>query len=95
MNNKEQMKIPSLKDIMSYTPRVNFGEPLQFEGDCQATINKDFSVTWVEDGYKVQIKGFPTAQDAHQFCMFADFDERDNHYLATTGAGYKLTWIPL
>lgn len=93
MSNKEQMKIPSLKDIMSYTPSIRIKEPMQFEDNCQAIINEDFSVTWIEDGTKVQIKGFPTAQDAHQFCMFADFDEMDCMYLETTGANYKLTWV--
>jgi hypothetical protein len=93
MNDKDQMKIPSLKDILMNPSHIRINEPMLFEDNCEAIINEDLSVTWIEDGTRIHIKGFPTKKDAHDFCMFADFDERNNSYLEITGAKYKLTWV--
>ena len=83
--------IPSLKDILEgKCLRLN---EFQFEDNCTAIVNNDFSVTWEEDGSQINIKGFPSAEEAHNFCMMGDFEKQDNSYLSIFKPEYKLTWI--
>lgn len=66
---------------------------MEFEDGSLATINEEnFSVTMEEKDKKTVISGFPSWRAAHEFCMYADFEQQDNHYISAAKPTFELTW---
>lgn len=65
----------------------------EFESDCTATIEDGPVVRWVdpEDG-SCLISGFPDERAAHNFVMWADFEERTFKKEAPWDWASALTW---
>ena len=68
-----------------------------FEGGMTAEIKNIDGVVVVsvidDDGYNIEISGFPSGKDAHTFVMFGDYENpKDNGFINITNPNYELKW---